>query len=447
MVRSRRRAGGRKGRPVVYLHIGTPKSGTTYLQNTMWLNCDVLRSAGVLYPGETRRAHFLAAIDLQRIDFRGHHDPESEDAWESLVEEAREWTGTVVISHEVFCAAPQERARAALADLDFAEVHLVLTVRDIARQIPAAWQEDLKNRYSMGLTEYIDAVRDRADVEQATGFWRMQDAGGILRRWAADLPPGRVHLVTVPPPGSPPDLLWERFASVIGIDPELCDRTSVRTNPSLGTVEAALLRRFNEHLKSRDIDWPTYESFVKFHLAERGLAGRSGKQAILLPASEYAWVSAWSRELVRELAERRYTVVGDLAELIPGEPGTLRLHPGDVGADAMLEASFDGIASVLDELAERTAINSELREELEQTHKALAAAYERPVWRQVLHRVARWVPPLRPVLRLAARLRDGRPSREPGQAVGAEHGEAAYIAEAVHRAESAERAEAGRGTR
>jgi hypothetical protein len=257
----------------------------------------------------------------------------------------------------------------------------------------------------MEWTDYVGAVRDRADVEQATGFWRMQDPAGVLRRWAADLPPERVHLVTVPPPGSPPDLLWERFAAVIGIPPELCDRSSVRANSALGTAEAALLRRINERLDRRDIDWPTYEAFVKFHLAERGLAERPGRQRLLLPPSEHTWVSAWSKELVQELTERRYAVTGDLAELLPAEPGPQAAHPEDAGVDALLDASLDGIAHLLGELGKRTASLDEARLELAAAHKAVAAAYERPVWRQVAHRTAQWLPPLRPVLRLAAKLR------------------------------------------
>ncbi|MFV2172128.1 hypothetical protein ACFHW2_06905 [Actinomadura sp. LOL_016] len=434
MARAEPQAAVTENKPVVYLHLGTPKSGTTYLQNILWRNRDALRKSGVLYPGAVHQAHFLAAIDQQEIDFRGHRDPRAEGAWDGLVREAREWTGPVVISHEVFCAASEEKARAALAALDFADVHLILTVRDLARQIPAAWQEDLKNRYVMGFGDYVDAVRDRGDAEQAGGFWRMQDPADILRRWAADVDPARVHVVTVPPSGAPPTLLWERFAGVTGIDPEWCDLSSVPANPGLGAVEAALLRRINENLDRDAVDWPTYETFVKFRLSERGLAGRPGREPVRLPATERNWVAAWSERLVMELTERGYAVTGDLSELIPAEPGTANRHPDDITDTAMFEASLDGIAHLVGELGDqrkrlmnrnaelekRTKALEEARSRLAETErrldeaeKAMIAAYERPVYRQAAHRVADRLPAFRPVLRHFADRRDQRSGGAP----------------------------------
>src|ERR1700754_1132007 len=37
--------------PVVYLHIGAPKSGTTFIQNVLWRNKEVLAEQGVVLPG------------------------------------------------------------------------------------------------------------------------------------------------------------------------------------------------------------------------------------------------------------------------------------------------------------------------------------------------------------------------------------------------------------
>ena len=41
----------------VYLHIGAPKTGTTYLQEVLFTNRARLAEHGVLYPGESRTAH------------------------------------------------------------------------------------------------------------------------------------------------------------------------------------------------------------------------------------------------------------------------------------------------------------------------------------------------------------------------------------------------------
>ena len=44
----------------IFLHVGTPKSGTTYLQAVLWQNADALKSEGLLLPGRFK-THYAAA--------------------------------------------------------------------------------------------------------------------------------------------------------------------------------------------------------------------------------------------------------------------------------------------------------------------------------------------------------------------------------------------------
>ena len=45
----------------VYLHVGLPKTATTYLQTILWANRDALEQQGVRLPGGSRRAHLWAS--------------------------------------------------------------------------------------------------------------------------------------------------------------------------------------------------------------------------------------------------------------------------------------------------------------------------------------------------------------------------------------------------
>jgi hypothetical protein len=49
----------------VYLHIGAPKTGTTYLQEVLFRNRARLAEHGVLYPGDSTAAHYAAVLDLR----------------------------------------------------------------------------------------------------------------------------------------------------------------------------------------------------------------------------------------------------------------------------------------------------------------------------------------------------------------------------------------------
>ena len=52
----------------VFLHLGTAKSGTTYLQDLWWRHRAALRERGLLLPGEHLRDHFHAAALVKGMD-------------------------------------------------------------------------------------------------------------------------------------------------------------------------------------------------------------------------------------------------------------------------------------------------------------------------------------------------------------------------------------------
>ena len=54
--------------PRVFLHIGEPKTGTTFLQQVMWRNRSELAAQGVVLPGHHPQDHFRASQDLRGIE-------------------------------------------------------------------------------------------------------------------------------------------------------------------------------------------------------------------------------------------------------------------------------------------------------------------------------------------------------------------------------------------
>lgn len=349
--------------PQVFVHIGAPKTGTTYLQRVLHANRAALRQAGLLYPG-TQQAHFWASQDLREKKFRGHLDAHVPGAWDRLVREISGWPHRSLISHETFSAASRQAVNRALADLDFAEVHVVFTARDLARQLPATWQERVKNGSTGSYAEFLADVR-AAKAERnapARAFWALQGVPTILARWARSLPPEHVHVVTVPPSGSEPGLLWQRFAGLVGLDPEAFDSTSPEVNTSLGAASAAVLRRFNAAIADVDLPWPAYAEVYKQRLAP-ALAARGGPP-IELPEDSFAWAVRQAGHMVDELRAAGYSVAGDLAELVP----TVRpsgIDPDAAPSDAQAEAAVAGMVSLVSVVADsriaRTAVRRSQR--------------------------------------------------------------------------------------
>ena len=82
----------------VLLHVGTPKTGTSYLQDVLFRNRPELAEAGVLYPADRFDAHFLAALDLMRLPWGGL-ETQAEGAWGELARRVREHHGKIGRAH------------------------------------------------------------------------------------------------------------------------------------------------------------------------------------------------------------------------------------------------------------------------------------------------------------------------------------------------------------
>jgi hypothetical protein len=350
----------------VFFHIGAPKTGTTFLQAVMWANRDTLRRQGVLFPGDWWLDR-VWATNIVRETANVPHE-RARTSWKRIAAQTKGFDGTVVISHEFFAAASREQAAKAIAAVQPAEVHVVYTARDFVRQVPALWQEQLKFRLTTPLSEFEP---DPLSAGPRSHFgWRTLDVVDALDRWGRDLPPERVHVVTVPPSGSPPGLLWERFATLCGIDPDSCDTDLGRANESLGSVEAELLRRVNPRI-SNEIRGPReVPTWVRDYLGHAVLVPHGGSRFGVSPkrADE---LREMSREAVRRLEFAGYDVVGDLKELIPPDELPETRQPEDATEAELLDAALDTIAVMLknhrDVAKERNKWRAKARR-LEQRH-------------------------------------------------------------------------------
>jgi hypothetical protein len=370
----------------VLLHVGTPKTGTSHLQDVLFRNRERLRGRGVLYLADRFDAQFLAALDLMQLRWGGLEE-QCIGRWDALAEGVRDFSGTSIISHEILATASHAQAARALESLGHpdAEVHVVLSVRDLVRQIPAEWQENVKHRRELGYGEFLAQLRAPSRSQGvAPWFWGAQEIPDILDRWAGDLPPERVHLVTVPRPGGPPDELWRRFSRVLGLaDLDLdLDLTDERANPSLGVPETALLRRLN--VRANAVVPPLiYRPLVRELLAHRTLSQRLASPRLTLPPEDHAWAAAVSESWVRTLRERGYDVLGDLADLVgaPPAPAEAYVDPDAPDETQVAEAAIDAITALVVENGRLLRAEQDLAQRLADTEAELRRSHLRPTYR------------------------------------------------------------------
>jgi len=336
----------------VYIHVGLHKTGTTYLQNLLRANREGLRAQQVEYPGGPGEpVQAFAALDLQGRRPRGYNDPRVEGSWDALVE-AINASGmpTALISDERLSMSTLKQVGHAVASFPDSKVHVVVTVRDLARVAVSAWQEDVKSDQTWTWRQFADAIKDPAQVavSPARGFWLRQDLVKICETWESEVPAERVHLVTVPRSGASPDTLLERVASVVGFDASSLTEQPAWANETVGVAATEVLRRVNERLAGR-LNQREHDKAVKNTLVPM-FAQRTETKRFSLPEEEVVWLSAKAEEMIDAVEARGYSVVGDLDELrVTFTDGGRR--PDDATSEELLEASLDALAMLAETYA------------------------------------------------------------------------------------------------
>jgi hypothetical protein len=363
-----------------YLHVGAPKSGTTYLQKILATNRDVLAASGVLVVGQSQLDRIHAAMVVRedpRLEDLGRG---ARDAWTRLVTEIRKWRGPVsVLSYELFAGATPEQVERAIADLAGIEVHVVITARDLAKAIPSSWQERLKFGLVTPLEDW-EPPPESAGVRSEWG-WRTMDPAGVARRWGATLPPERVHIVTTPRTSSPEEL-WHRFAAACSLSTDGIELHVDRVNESLGLVEAELLRRINERMRPPITGSREHAVWVRDTLAHTVLA-ELGREPIGVTDQQLADARHQAEDAIAAITAAAYDVRGNLDDLA-ATPSTART-PAEATDAELLSSAIQAIVGLLLLLRERSRAEPVAAAEVSgRTERSTMKA----VTNNLLHRVA-----------------------------------------------------------
>lgn len=336
----------------VFLHIGLPKTGTSYLQAILWSHRDELRAAGMLLPGRERRDHLWASLVVREDPGVARRNPRAPEAWDVLRREIRAWDGDAIISHEFFCSASAAQARAMVDALtaDGAEVHVVVTAREPLSLFTSSWQEHLKNKGTSPISTYAATESDDPTV---VWNWRALDLRLVLERWGPALDdPGRVHVITPPGRDQPRDELWRRFCSVVGLSPDVAATESF-ANASMGVVEAETLRRINERLEGFDRAFDR-GVWIRSFLADDRLVPRGGEPYWPGP-EQIADCRRRGEAAVAHVRDAGFDVIGDLDSILVPDDLPPRRHPDSVTDAEVADVAVSLVADLLGEVRARTS--------------------------------------------------------------------------------------------
>ena len=205
------------------LHVGLPKTGTSYVQQSLVQNRRGSRSDRGRGAQRPWRAQHDAAYDLLGRRIGGTDAGAVVGAWPALVDRvARLSHPSVLLAPGPVHARPRQvhpsRARSAPCSL-----HVVVTVRDLRRAIsgPRGSRTPRTAGRSVG-RDYVLAVRDPSSGPPTSGvaFWLRYDVRRILQTWSERRSRwSSSSVVAVPRAALSPHLLFERFAEAADLDP------------------------------------------------------------------------------------------------------------------------------------------------------------------------------------------------------------------------------------
>ena len=300
----------------VYLHIGLRKTGTTTVQTALARRSAELRDQGVLYPGGRYIPQQMAVYDLLGQRVQGDERVVA-GAFADMVSEIRSFSGaSVIVSVEHLSGARPRQARRLVRELGGHRVFVVVGVRDFARTVVSAWAQSVMAGAGHTWQEFITGVREpgAGSVSGGVAFWLHQDVRRVLDVWSAAVPAERIHIVTLPPRGSPPAVFLERFAAATALPAGLLDDAPAR-NRTEGAAEVEVIRRLNLQVADTSLKRQQLVEVVnrgiRPHLESRG------SRPLSLPPEDFGWAHHRALSIVGDLRRRGHRVFGDLDDLIP----------------------------------------------------------------------------------------------------------------------------------
>nr|WSY54976.1 hypothetical protein OG999_35795 [Streptomyces sp. NBC_00886] len=245
------------------LHIGPHKTGTTAIQGALFAAKDAMPEHGVDFPAHSRHPMEAALAACARPAMMGDTAP-TDKHWTRLLDAVRATGGrTSVISSEFFADAQDDETLARIVEqLGGERVHILVTLRPLAKIMPSQWQQYVQNGLRMGYDNWLEHMLRKAPYEQPNpSFWRRHRHDRLVERWARVVGPERVTVVVVD--DSDRDGLLRTFEALLGLPENLLQPVPDAANRSLTLAETEMLRKLNVEFRGNGLPDELYSKLVR----------------------------------------------------------------------------------------------------------------------------------------------------------------------------------------
>lgn len=297
------------------LHIGPHKTGTTSIQGALFEARDEVARYGVEWPATTRHPMEAVLAACARTGMMGDTAPTARH-WERLLERVRaSGRRTSVISSEFFADAPDEATIGRIVgQLGGDRVHVLVTLRPLARIMPSQWQQYVQNGLRMGYEDWLEHMLRKPPYDKPNpSFWHRHRHDRLVGRWARVVGPERITVVVVDDRDR--EGLMRTFEALLGLPAHLLRPAPDAANRSLTLAETEMLRNLNKEFRANELPEELYSQLVRngavMHMKNTCAPG-PGDVKIRTPQ----WAVEAAAEIGAEIAERiggaGVRVIGDM---------------------------------------------------------------------------------------------------------------------------------------
>ncbi|MEU6380245.1 hypothetical protein [Streptomyces sp. NPDC046909] len=320
------------------LHIGPHKTGTTSIQGALFAAREKLGEHGVDWPHTSRHPMDAVLAAVSRGGMMGDRGP-SEKQWLQLVDRVKAaGDRTAVVSSEFFADAPDdETIERVVEQLGGESVHVLITLRPIAKIMPSQWQQYVQNGLRMGYEDWLTHMLRKAPYEQPNpSFWRRHRHDRLIERWARVAGPGRITVVVVDDRDR--GGLMRTFESLLGLPENLLQEVPDTANRSLTLAETEMLRNLNKEFRGNGLPDELYSRLVR-HGAVMHMKNTCSPTAQDVKIRTPQWAVEAAAGIGAEMAQRIGTmgvrVLGDL-DLLSSVPKPATKATTETAAEARI---------------------------------------------------------------------------------------------------------------
>ena len=295
------------------LHIGPHKTGTTSLQAALYAGRERMLEQGVRHLGKTRNpASAVRAITGQPAP-DSRETPPPMRYWRDLVAEFRRAREPrVVVSSEFFAWAKPDVIERIVSDLDRERLHVVVTLRPLARILPSQWQQNVQAGMVLAYEDWLHAVLDGEPGRPGRPFWHLHRHDQLIERWKAALGPNRVTAVVVDELDHA--MVLRVFEDLLGLREGTLVPDRDLTNRSLTLPEVEAVRAFNQATRKLKVPRAVHAKAMRFGSAMHMKSRAPGAEEARIDTPQWALDRAREvdSEMVPAIRASGVRVVGDL---------------------------------------------------------------------------------------------------------------------------------------